>query len=90
VQQSALENEVESVRDMHLLLARSLARAISRYMIDGEAVFRMAVAHGRAPRKPVIGLLGSLHFKHICTIPGDGTVQSCIDVAGEFPGEHLL
>ena len=89
VQQSALENEVESVRDMHLLLARNLARAISRYMIDAEAVFRMAVAHGKAPREPVIGLLGSLHFKHICTISGDGTVQSCIDVAGELPGEHL-
>ncbi len=90
VQQSALENEVESVRDMHLLLARNLARGISRYMIDAEAGFHMAVMHdGEPPHDATVDLLDSLHFKHVCIISADGTILSWIDVTGGPPGERL-
>ncbi len=65
---AALHNETEEVKERHLLLARNLGAALSRYHNDVIATFKFIapeVASGRA-----VGFspdfLHNLHFRHIC------------------------
>ena len=45
VQQNSLKSEIEAVEDKHLLLARNLNGALSRYAIDLQAVFTEKAKH---------------------------------------------
>ena len=77
VERSALQTELEAVADRHLLVARNLTAALSRYVQDTEAVFRL-VAVNTAADRPVRGissLLASLHFKHVCIVDEQGRVE---------------
>jgi len=68
VERSAMEFEIRAVTDKHLLVARNITTALSRYVADTESVFRL-VAENTVAGKPIQGarkLLHSLHFKHVC------------------------
>lgn len=74
VQQSALEKEVDSVREMHLLVAQNLTGDLKRYIIDVESSFRL-VADNLARNNLVEGFaehIDSLYFRYITTIDSDG------------------
>lgn len=45
VQQSSLKSEIEAVEDKHLLLAKNLNSALSRYAVDLKAVFTEKAKH---------------------------------------------
>ena len=77
----AFRNEVDSVRERHLLVARNLTSTMSRYVQDVKAVFSMAFDSGALAR-PIPGmsdLLLSLNVVHLCVIGPDGTVQAKMD-----------
>ena len=68
VQQSALRHEIASVTEKHLLIARNLSGALSRYVTDVKEGFRLAVANG-VGGSDTIGmerLLRSFSFRHVC------------------------
>ena len=48
VQSDALEKEVRSVTEKHLLIARNLSGALERYVTDVRATFRVASYNGHA------------------------------------------
>jgi signal transduction histidine kinase/CheY-like chemotaxis protein len=74
---SSFQNELDSVRERHLLVARNLTSTMSRYVKDVEAVFGLAFESG-ALNHPVAGindLLMSLNVIHICIVAPDGTID---------------
>ena len=64
VQQSALQKEIASVRDMHRQVADNIVLALSNYVHDADAAFRMSIAAlQRGDWQPeVVVLLNSMHF----------------------------
>ncbi len=67
---TALEREEKSVETRHLLLARNISGALSRYASDAVSVFEMAIATpisfgGRADLQ---ALLGSMSFRILCIV----------------------
>ena len=80
--QTALQNELDSVRERHLLVARNLTSTMSRYVNDVKAVFSLTFASGSVVQPPagLADLLTSLDVTHICILNADGTA------AGVLPG----
>ncbi len=75
---TSFQNELDSVRERHLLVARNLTSTMSRYVKDLKAVFSVAIESG-ALAKPVAGLadlLTSLEVVHLCILAPDGHVES--------------
>ena len=75
---TSFQNELDSVRERHLLVARNLTSTMSRYVKDLKAVFGVAIESG-ALDKPVAGLadlLTSLEVVHICILLPDGSIDS--------------
>jgi len=73
----ALQTEIDSVRERHLLVARNLTTTASRYVGDVKAVFSLAFESG-ALTTPVAGLaelLISLNVEHVCILKPDGRVE---------------
>ncbi len=71
------QNELASVRERHLLVARNLTSALSRYVEDVKAAFALAFESGGL-RTQVPGLeqfLKSLNVVHVCIIAPDGTIE---------------
>ena len=72
----ALEKQIEEARDRHLILARSLSKALSTYHSDLVLVFGLfasKIALGEAGE--AIPLFKKLHFRNVCVIdPASGTV----------------
>ena len=60
VQRSALEKEVEAVKEKHLLVARNLTGDLSRYVTDVESAFRL-ISINLASNNRVLGLPALLH-----------------------------
>jgi signal transduction histidine kinase/CheY-like chemotaxis protein len=89
---TSFQNELDSVRERHLLVARNLTSTMSRYVKDVEAVFGLAFESGALTR-PVPGLtdlLMSLNVIHIWTVTPDGSTEAELnglspDPAGELP-----
>src|ERR1700730_4535042 len=65
--QTAFQNELDSVRERHLLVARNLTSTMSRYVKDLKSAFPMAFAGGAmAQANPgLVNLLSSLDVIHI-------------------------
>lgn len=83
VQRSALEKEIAAVEEKHLLIARNLGGALSRYSKDVESGFRLAVENLSKMRK-VDGLerlLASLQFEHVCIADKQGSVKRFVAVS---------
>src|ERR1700709_1990314 len=77
---TSFQNELDSVRERHLLVARNLTSTMSRYVKDVEAVFGLAYESG-ALNHPVAGLtdlLMSLNVIHIGILAPDGTLEADI------------
>jgi signal transduction histidine kinase/CheY-like chemotaxis protein len=89
---TSFQNEVDSVRERHLLVARNLTSTMSRYVKDVEAVFGLAFESG-ALSHPVAGLtdlLMSLNVIHIGILAPDGTMEATLpglsnEPAGDLP-----
>jgi signal transduction histidine kinase/CheY-like chemotaxis protein len=88
--QTAYQNELDSVRERHLLVARNLTSTMSRYVNDLKATFSLAFATGSVT-KPAAGLndlLTSLNVIDLSILNADGSVNSVFpglsDPAGDF------
>jgi len=77
---TSFQNELDSVRERHLLVARNLTSTMSRYVKDLKSVFSVAIESG-ALEKPVAGLpelLTSLEVVHLCILAPDGHIESAM------------
>ena len=77
---TSLQNELDSVRERHLLVARNLTSTMSRYVHDVEAVFGLTFQSG-ALTTPVAGLadlLLSLNVVNVCILGPTGQVQATL------------
>ena len=75
---TSFQNEIDSVRERHLLVARNLTSTMSRYVKDLKAVFGVAIESG-ALETPVAGLadlLTSLEVVYVCIVTPDGKIES--------------
>ena len=76
--QTSFQNELDSVRERHLLVARNLTSTMSRYVKDLKSVFSVAIESG-ALETPVAGLadlLTSLEVIYVGVLAPDGGVES--------------
>ncbi|HEX3575318.1 MAG TPA: ATP-binding protein [Rhodopila sp.] len=88
---SAYQNELASVRERHLLVARNLTSTISRYVKDVEAAFGLAF-ESDALNHPVPGLtdlLMSLDVIHVWTIAPNGATEAALPGLSAEPAEAL-
>lgn len=78
--QTAFQNEMDSVRERHLLVARNLTSTVSRYVNDVKAVFSLTFASGSVTQPPagLADLLTSLDVTHICVLNSDGSVDGAL------------
>ncbi len=76
--QTAFQNELDSVRERHLLVARNLTSTMSRYVKDLKSAFPMAFATGSMaqPTTGLSDLLTALDVIHICILNPDGSIDS--------------
>ena len=75
---TTFQNELASVRERHLLVARNLTTTLSHYVKDVEAVFGLVFESG-ALNHPVTGLtdlLTSLNVIHVCLLAPDGMLEA--------------
>lgn len=64
VERSAVNKEIEAVTEKHLIIAKNLTAALSRYVNDVRSSFQyasQAIAAGEADAAPIAELLQSLH-----------------------------
>ncbi len=88
---TSFQNELDSVRERHLLVARNLTSTMSRYVKDLEAVFGLTFESG-ALNHPIAGLtdlLTSLDVIHVCLLAPDGPVESDIGGLSNTPAGPL-
>jgi signal transduction histidine kinase/ActR/RegA family two-component response regulator len=87
---TAFQNELDSVRERHLLVARNLTSTMSRYVKDVEAVFGQTFESG-ALNHPVAGLtdlLTSLDVVHVGIVaPGGAMEASLSNLSSEPQGD---
>jgi signal transduction histidine kinase/ActR/RegA family two-component response regulator len=77
-QSVAYQHELASVRERHLLVARNLTAALSRYVYDVKAAFALTFESG-GMRSRVPGLerlLASLNVVHVCMVAADGQIEA--------------
>ena len=94
---SAMELEIASVTDKHLLIARNLSRTLSRYVGDVKEGFRTAVETGATQDSPpgMSRLLLSLGLDHVCIIDGEGNIVRSLIAEADFapqrpPGAKIM
>jgi signal transduction histidine kinase len=87
---TSFQNEVDSVRERHLLVARNLASTMARYAKDVEAAFALTF-ESSALTHPVPGLtelLMSLNVIDVWTVAADGSNDAQLPgLSSEPPGE---
>ena len=78
--QTAFQNELDSVRERHLLVARNLTSTMSRYVKDVKSSFTLAFATGSLtrPTPGVADLLASLNVVHVSILNSDGSLDSVL------------
>jgi signal transduction histidine kinase/CheY-like chemotaxis protein len=86
---TSFQNELDSVRERHLLVARNLTSTLSRYVKDLKAVFAVTFESGAlATTVPGLAeLLVSLDVMHICVLGPNGDVESWLQ---GLPGTMTL
>ncbi|MBV9860508.1 MAG: sensor histidine kinase [Alphaproteobacteria bacterium] len=78
VEHRALQQEIDAARDKHLLVARNLTAAFSRYVFDVKAGFNLAIStfYSGEEGAGLRDLLTSLEFRHISIVdPETGEVE---------------
>ncbi len=92
VQTNALEKEVRSVTEKHLLIAQNLSGALERYVADVRETFRVAsknIANGDNI-EGLDGLLRSLNFDYVVVLDGaDRFEQFLVEPAVAHDGFEL-
>ncbi len=80
VETSAMEKEVTAVREKHLLLAQNLSAALSRYVVDVKAGFKVAVSGAETHPDPesLSEMLESLSFRHVCIIDSTNRITTSL------------
>jgi len=76
VQHEALDNEISAVTERHLLVAKNITRDLSRYIIDVENSFKLAIENLVANNK-IDGLenhFKTLNIREICVTDNEGYV----------------
>ncbi len=92
VERRAVEQEIDAATDKHLLVARNLTAAFSRYVYDVKAGFRLAVStfNSGEQAEGFTDLLKSLEFRHICIVNGDtGEVERYMAGLAAPPGAKI-
>jgi len=91
-QNDALEDEINSVTEKHLLVAGNLTAALDRYVSDAMVVFKTAANHLELDGADYDfrEMLVSLGFRHICKVDANGIIQQahCVidcPTPGPFP-----
>ena len=91
VQRTALQSELDSVQERHLLVARNLTLALERYTRDVRSGFNLFTDFARDPGvqgHPHAGLeqlARDLGFQHFCVIAADGLVLFRLNVVDRPP-----
>lgn len=93
VERSAVEKEIAAVSEKHLLLAKNLTSALSRYVKDVKVGFQVAVGAAAADQT-VAGmpdLLDSLNFRLVAIVDRQGQVLRVVKAPAErgTPGALL-
>ena len=92
VEGRAVQQEIEAATDKHLLVARNLTAAFSRYVYDVKAGFRMAIStfYSGEQGEGLTDLLKSLEFRHICIVNGEtGEVERYMAGFADPPGARI-
>ncbi len=78
--QTAFQNELDSVRERHLLVARNLTSTMSRYVKDLKATFPLVFTQGAMsqPTASLVNLLEALEVTRVCILNPDGSVASTL------------
>jgi len=86
----ALDREIESVRDKHLVIARNVGKALERYALDLKNGFDLVASlpPGDYESEAVRNFMMSLNFEHFCIADArTGEIQSAIVTdARPWPG----
>jgi signal transduction histidine kinase/CheY-like chemotaxis protein len=74
---NSFQNEMDSVRERHLLVARNLTSTLSRYVTDVKAAFEVTLSSGALEHDVpgLLQLLRSLDFLHVCVIGADDKIE---------------
>src|SRR6185437_12414800 len=85
---TSFQNELESVRERHLLVARNLTSTMTRYVRDVKAVFSVTFESGglKTSVPGLAELLTSLDVVHVCILMPDGTVESWLKELPRWAG----
>ncbi|MEQ8347383.1 MAG: sensor histidine kinase [Sneathiellaceae bacterium] len=78
---TAMDKEMEDVRDKHLVIARNVGEALERYSVDLKNAFDLVAGlQGRARNEPLlVEFLNSLDFVHFCIANlRTGVVETCV------------
>ena len=80
VQTNALEKEVSSVTEKHLLIARNLGGVLERYVTDVQEAFRVAAYNGHdgTALKGFEQLLRSLNFRYVALIDPSNRLRNYV------------
>jgi signal transduction histidine kinase len=92
VERRAVQQEVDAATDKHLLVARNLTAAFSRYVYDVKSGFRLAIStfYSGEQGEGLADLLKSLEFRHICIVNGDtGEVERYMPGFANAPGNKI-
>ncbi len=84
VERTALEREVASVKEKHLLLAKNISTALSRFVLDTDAAFshfssHIALGHTLEGMDDLARRLG---FRHVGLVTPDGQVKAFLTLDG--------
>jgi signal transduction histidine kinase len=90
-ERSAYEKELAEVSERHLLIARNLSHALTRYSQDVVAVFGKASVDMQAGNADfsIAGLLHAMGFDHACLIDRNNQIFVAIDAGNGSAGPGL-
>ena len=95
IEETAMEKELATVSEKHLLLAQNVTAALDRYALDAKATFGFfAESSADNQTSPaMVELARGLGFRHLCIIDDSGRVISRLDstdsIGDRIPAETL-
>jgi len=90
--QTAFQNELNAVRERHLLIARGMTATLSRYADDLKTAFTLTTASGTIASPPpgLANLLGSLNVVSLSVLNNDGSVDSTFPGLGGVGAQGMI
>ncbi len=93
VQNHAVQQEIDAATDKHLLIARNMTAAFSRYVFDVKAGFRLAISTMNSGEQAdgLKDLLKSLEFRYISIVNGaTGETERYVTGFADASNPHLV